>query len=145
MGPTVKRSRHGRYIVPTLRSMASHALQRHQDVQARPHQSRIYTTGHIRPLMGDVQMSESRSSGTQTNKRRRDAAEGASQVGQGLTVTVPKSVPHGYNNNYTVKLTYADNFRHDIAQAAGSATQIFCTNSIFDPDITGTGHQPHLS
>ena len=77
-----------------------------------------------------------------SNKRKR---EGAEQVGQGLEVTVPRNVPHLYNNTYTVRLTYADNFRHDIAQnGSASASQTFRMNSIYDPDITGTGHQPIL-
>lgn len=92
--------------------------------------------------MGDTVMSEARSAGTQTNKRKR---EGAEQVGQGLEVTVPRNVPHLYNNTYTVRLTYADNYRHDIAQnGSASASQTFRMNSIYDPDITGTGHQPIL-
>lgn len=89
-------------------------------------------------------MSESRSTGTQTNKRSR-LADAAEQVGQGLAVTIPKSVPHLWNNTYTVRLTYADNYRHDVAiSGAASAVQTFRMNSIFDPDITGTGHQPLL-
>lgn len=94
--------------------------------------------------MGDTVMSEARSVGTQTNKRSR-LADAAEQVGQGLLVTVPRNVPHLFNNTYTVKLSYADNFRHDIAQnGSASASQTFRMNSIFDPDITGTGHQPLL-
>lgn len=74
---------------------------------------------------------------------RTDAQDGAEEAGRGLEVTMPKAVPHGYNNNYTVRLTYADNYRADIGQAGNSAnTQIFRTNGIFDPDFSGTGHQP---
>ena len=83
----------------------------------------------------DTAMSESTS-----NKRQRSGPE---QVGNGLDVTVPRNVPHLYNNNYTVKLTYADNFKHDIAiNGSASTAQVFRMNSIFDPDVTGTGHQP---
>ena len=64
------------------------------------------------------------------------------QVGKGLAITkVPKHVPHGYDNNYTVRLSYADNYRHVINYSAG-ATQIWRSNSIFDPDVTNSGHQP---
>ena len=91
--------------------------------------------------MSDSEMGESTTSRTTgTSKRLASAAE---QVGQGLAVTVPRSVPHLYNNTYTVKLTYADNFRHDVAQnGSAGGTQFFRMNSIFDPDQTGTGHQP---
>lgn len=91
----------------------------------------------------DSEMSESASVSTQTsNKRSRsDAADGATEVGSGLGVTIPRSVPHLYNNNYTVKLTYADNYRHAV-NYGNAAKQVFRMNSIFDPDYTGTGHQP---
>jgi len=68
-------------------------------------------------------------------------ADEASQVGQGLQVTIPKSVPHAYNNSYTVKLSYADNYRMDVNYTS-VGRQIFRMNSIFDPDVTSTGHQP---
>lgn len=93
--------------------------------------------------MADSDMGESatsRTTGTSTSKRLASAAD---QVGQGLAVTVPRSVPHLYNNTYTVKLTYADNYRHDVAQnGSAGGTQFFRMNSIFDPDQSGTGHQP---
>lgn len=88
-------------------------------------------------------MGESRSIGTQTGSKRSrtDAADGAMEAGGGLQVTVPRNVPHCYNNNYTVRLTYADNYRHDVNYGA-AGRQVFRANSIFDPDFTGLGHQP---
>lgn len=77
------------------------------------------------------------SSGTQTA-----AQDGAKQAGQGLQVTVPRNIPHGYNNNYTVRLTYADAFNVTISGNAGGTSYAYRTNSIYDPDYTGIGHQP---
>lgn len=89
-------------------------------------------------------MSESRSSGTQTNKRARGAGEGAEQVGQGKQITVPRNIPHGFNNNYTVMLSYADSRTIPISMAGGYDTRTWATNSIYDPDVTATGHQPMM-
>lgn len=122
--------------VPSLRSLAQHAV---HIASGRPVGRPHHNFPNVQRRM-DTPMTESRSSGTQTNKRLR---EGAEQVGQGLQVTVPRSVPNSYNNNYTVQLNYADNYRHDIAQSgAASAYQAFRMSGIFDPDRTGTGHQP---
>lgn len=98
-----------------------------------------------RHIIMDTAMSESRSAGTQTNKRSRTAAQdGAEQVGQGLPVTVPKSIPHGFNNTYTVMLSYADSRVIPISMAGGYDTRIWSVGSVFDPDVTATGHQPLL-
>lgn len=86
---------------------------------------------------------------TNPNKRRRansttDAEDGADEVGSGLQVSKPpKAIPHLYNNNYTVRLTYADNYRLDIHCDGNSYdNQVWRSNSIFDPDYLIGGHQP---
>lgn len=71
------------------------------------------------------------------------AREGAEQVGQGLQVTVPRSIPHGYNNNYTIRLSYADAQNYQVSTGTGVA-RAFSMNSIWDPDVTGGGHQPMM-
>ena len=130
-------NRHTHYQVPSLRELARHAV----DVASgRP------VARHWRTNM-DTVMSSSTSTGTQTSSRggRSAAADGVKEAGQGLRPTIPKSIPHGWDNTYTVRLTYADNFKHDIAQnGSASAFQAFRVDSIFDPDATGTGHQPIL-
>lgn len=89
-------------------------------------------------------MSESRSVGTQAGKRQRAAQEGAEQVGRGLPITIPKKIPRGFNNTYTVTLSYADSRIIPISMAGGSDTRTWSIGSIFDPDVTATGHQPLL-
>jgi len=90
--------------------------------------------------MGDSNMSESVSTGTQTGTAH--ARQGANEVGHGLEVTVPRAIPHLYNNNYTVRLTYADSFNRVVSNAGGGDHYAFRTNSIYDPDYTSAGHQP---
>ena len=85
-------NRHTHFQVPSLRSLAAHAvaLQSGRPV-ARPRRAM------------DTPMTESRSSGTQTNKRSRSAAaDGATEVGQGALITIPRNIPRGFNDNYTV-------------------------------------------
>lgn len=71
--------------------------------------------------------------------------DGAQEAGSGLPVVPYTRIPpHVYNNQYTVKLTYADNFFHTLpCDGSTSVSQIFRSNSLWDPDQTGTGHQPH--
>jgi hypothetical protein len=82
-----------------------------------------------------------------SNKRARtdsggQTADAIKQVGQGLEVTVPRSIPHGYNDSYTVRLTYADTLRHDVSY--GGVGKHLYRMSLWDPDFTGTGHQAHM-
>ena len=85
-------------------------------------------------------MSESVSTSTQTGTSA--AKQGATEAGHGLEVTIPRNIPHLYNNNYTVRLTYADSFNMLLSNAGGGANYTFRTNSIYDPDYTSAGHQP---
>ena len=91
----------------------------------------------------DITMGDVRSIGTQTGKRQRtDAEDGAEEVGSGLAVTKPpRGIPHNYNNNFTVRLTYSDTYLHNVTYGQTNV-QVFHTNSIYDPDVTNTGHQP---
>lgn len=88
-------------------------------------------------------MASSTSTGTQTsNKRSRAAHDGAREAGQGAAITVPRNIPVGFNNNYTVTLRYADSRTTPISMAGGSDARQWSATGIFDPDITATGHQP---
>lgn len=131
--------RHTYHQVPSLVQLATRAVRRnegkHFEWNSRAWKGRVIM---------DTTMSESRSSGTQTSKRKRGADEGAEQVGMGKQITVPRNIPKGYNNNFTVCLSYADSRTIPIAYNAGYDTRTWATNSIYDPDVTATGHQPML-
>ena len=93
--------------------------------------------------MGDIDMAGGGGDSTSVKKRSRTAAqEGATEVGMGLPVVVPRNIPQGFNNNYTVTLSYADARNIPVSMAGGSDTRTWSMNGIFDPDITATGHQP---
>ena len=71
-----------------------------------------------------------------------DMDDGINEAGSGLPITKPPNgVPHCYNNNYTVKLTYADALIHNVSYGAAQH-YAFNATSIYDPDFTGVGHQP---
>jgi hypothetical protein len=83
--------------------------------------------------------------GTVHNIDAMDVEDGAEEAGAGLPVTKPpRNPPHLYNNNYTVKLTYADTFNVIVDDNTGGGTMWnkFRTTSIFDPDYDVGGHQP---
>lgn len=116
--------------VPSLRQLATRAVQRNEGA---------HFAHNARAWRGRINMDVPMSTASTGNSN----ADAAKQVGQGLGVTIPRNVPNSYNNNYTVQLNYADNYRHDVANnGAATATQLFRMNGIFDPDYTGTGHQP---
>ena len=73
--------------------------------------------------MSDSNMSESATTSTQTGSGA--AKQGANEVGKGLQVTIPRAIPHGYNNNYTVRLTYADSFNIALTNAGGGEDYAF--------------------
>ncbi|KAF4134178.1 hypothetical protein GN958_ATG16653 [Phytophthora infestans] len=81
-----------------------------------------------------------------SNKRARieDGMEDeVDEIRAGLQVTkIHRPPSHVYNNNYTVRLTYADNYMKTMAYSGGNANHIWRMSSIFDPDYTTTGHQP---
>lgn len=77
-----------------------------------------------------------------TRSTGQEADDGAKEVGNGLPITnPPKQIPHVFNNNYTVTLTYADRYDLEV-DYNHAASQIWRMNSIYDPDWSGVGHQP---
>lgn len=124
------------YQVPTLRTLAANQVRRND-----PHwRSNTRSHSHF------IHSMDTNMSGTGTDARTQTVntgpQQGASEAGKGLQVTnPPRQVPHIWNNNYTVRLTYCDTIRKDVSYGAGTG-HVFATNSIFDPDVTSTGHQP---
>lgn len=127
-----------RYQVPSLQSLALAAV--------RKRGSKTYSHSHSnlrQSIFGRMSDSEMGGTSSTTGTQTRSAAQkGAEQVGQGMQVVVPRAIPHGFNDQYTVRLSYADSFNMTIAGAGGGEEYLFRTNSIYDPDYTGIGHQP---
>ncbi|HEX7318726.1 MAG TPA: hypothetical protein VF297_32755 [Pyrinomonadaceae bacterium] len=120
--------------VPSLKSLAQHAVDLSSGRRT------------VRPRrMGDVDMAGGGGDSTGVQRTQRSAAaKGATEVGQGHLVTIPRNIPRGFNDNYTVTLTYADARTIPISMAGGFDNRTWALNGIFDPDITATGHQPLL-
>lgn len=102
--------------------------------------------GHKRTVTQRQQMWESATrelAMQSSNKRSRtDAQDGADEVGKGREITnPPPAVPNQWNEAYTVKLPYVDSINLTTTYGANQ-NYIFRMNSLFDPDYTGTGHQP---
>lgn len=123
--------KHPSYKVPSLQILALDTLYKKYQ---QPHSNLRQSIAK----MADSDMGESRTSGTQTTA----AQEGAKQVGQGKPITIPRNIPHGFNTNYTVRLTYADVTNHTFSAIGGSGSQYWSLNSIYDPNASGGGHQP---
>lgn len=134
-------SSHTYYKVPSLQALALEAVRRNEGPHFK-HNLRT-TSPVIRRIvaMADSDMGESTSTTTQTTSA---AKEGAKQVGQGKVVTIPRNIPHGFNTNYTVRLTYADVTNHTFSAIASSGSKYWSLNSIYDPDASGGGHQPMM-
>lgn len=129
-----RKGHHGtsHYQVPSLKHLAAQAVRRNEGIHYK-HNKKAWR--------GRASMDSTMSSdNTPSNKRAR---EGAEQVGQGLQVTVPRAIPHSYNNNFTVRLSYADAQNYQVSTGTGVA-RAFSMNSIWDPDVTGGGHQPMM-
>lgn len=59
------------------------------------------------------------------------------------TVSAPRRSPKlGFAPSVVVKLKYVDLKSYDAGQAS-SVFNTYRANSVFDPDLTGAGHQPH--
>lgn len=133
-----KTSQGTRYQVPSLQSLALAAVRRNEGRHFRfnnRHGQNLRRLGMSDSEMGGT----SSTTGTQTKSA---AQKGAEQVGQGMQVVVPRVIPHGFNDQYTVRLSYADAFNMTISAAGGGEEYVYRTNSIYDPDYTNIGHQP---
>jgi hypothetical protein len=132
-------NRHTHFQVPSLAALALQVV-RGNEGRHFPHNLR--TGRHLgRTIPMDTTMSDPGS--TQSgSKRSRSAADGAREAGQGREVTVPRNIPHLFNDAHTVRLTFAQNNTHVLNQDGTAVQQIFSPFSIYDPDVTGTGHQP---
>lgn len=57
-------------------------------------------------------------------------------------LTNPRADAFGLSNSLTTRLRYVENYT--LTSNAGAASkQVMRMNSLFDPDFTGTGHQPY--
>ncbi len=56
--------------------------------------------------------------------------------------SITRQLKPGYSDSQVVTLKYADVVTLDPGAAGAAANHVFSANGVFDPDITGTGHQP---
>lgn len=75
--------------------------------------------------------------------KRRQTIRAVSQVStdQSTAVVVPRAMSSALPNSMTVKLKYYEALSLD-AVGGGTAVNVFSANGCYDPNITGTGHQP---
>ena len=126
--------------VPSLRALASHAVA----IGSGRRVIRSRGFPNVQRRM-DTDMAGGGGDSTENRKRSRSAAQqGALEVGQGLEVVVPRNIPRGYNNSYTVCLSYGDARVIPVSMAGGYDIRTWSANGIYDPDISATGHQPML-
>lgn len=59
------------------------------------------------------------------------------------TVAVPRVYPNGFPDTMVQRMRYSSNVRLTPAAAASVASHLYVCNGIFDPDYSGTGHQPY--
>lgn len=90
---------------------------------------------------------ERRETRSQRKRKATGSLEGtnASNVmqGNGTDVMIPsRPIPTSFDNRYTVKLKYADTIWLQHAHTA-TGNQRYALNDIWDPDVTGIGHQPY--
>lgn len=72
-------------------------------------------------------------------------ADGVREIGQGNpVVNPPRNIPHCYNDKFTVQLDYCDAYNY-VVSYDGGISQVWKMNDIYDPDQTGTGHQPFFA
>lgn len=121
--------KHGKKFAMTANHPYHAELHRRHHARRKAH----FTTGQLEHTAMDVSMTTADAS-TQTDKsgRHREA-----QMIPGL---VPGKV-YGFPNSIITTMRYSGTF--NLTSTAGSlSTNVFAANGIFDPDITGGGHQP---
>lgn len=67
-------------------------------------------------------------------RRRRRRTTGQIDISRGITAFPP---------SFKAKLKYADIYTASTAGGSAVTTRQFNLNSVYDPDLTGTGHQPY--
>lgn len=73
----------------------------------------------------------------------RETNAGNVMNGLGTDIVIPsRPIPTSYDNRFTIKLKYADTMWIQHAHTA-TGIQRFALNDLWDPDVTGVGHQPY--